>query len=334
MTRELRRPADGSPTPTPDATGTSLIICSRDRPELLASVVDSILEGDEVPDELLVVDQSVAPHPTLATFASPRCVFRYLHSATVGLSRSRNIAVAAASHEIIVFTDDDVLVPPTWFGTLVRAFRDAGPRTVVTGRVLAAAPQSEGAFAPSLHPGTERVVHAGRVHEDPLATFNIAFHRSAHAEVGGFDDRLGPGTRFRAAEDNDFGHRLLEAGYRIVFEPEALVYHRSWRDDRAYVALRHGCGRGQGAFFAKHLALDDRYMLRRTIGTLARHLLRLASIAWVEGRATAGAWCPARRRGGRPARPVPRQQAAGEAAWIVGFVTGFLEWVVTMRRLR
>jgi GT2 family glycosyltransferase len=309
------------------------VICSRNRPEFLASVVGSILDGDEVPDELLVVDQSTAPHPTLATFASPRCAFRYLHSATVGLSRSRNIAVAAASHDVIAFTDDDVVVPPTWFGTLVRSFREAGPRAVVTGRVVADEAQSTGAFAPSLHPGTERVVHEGRVYEDPLATFNVAFHRSAHAEVGGFDIRLGPGTRFRAAEDNDFGHRLLEAGYRIVFDPDALIYHRSWRDDRAFPALRHGCGRGQGAFFAKHLSLDDPYMLRRALGTLARHLLRLPSVALTELRTSAAARRPACLGGGQ-APAASRRQAIGEAAWILGFVTGFLEWSLRMRRLR
>lgn len=326
-------PADGSAQPAKEAPGTSLIVCSRDRPELLASVVASILDGDEVPDELLVVDQSVAPHPTLATFASPRCAFRYVHSATVGLSRSRNIAVVAASHDVIVFTDDDVFVPATWFGTLVRALRAAGPRSVVTGRVLAAEAETAGAFAPSLHPGDERVVHRGRVRQDPLATFNLAMPRAAHAEVGGFDVRLGPGTRFPAAEDSDFGYRLLEAGYRIVFDPKALVYHRAWRDQRAYVPLRHAYGRGQGAFFAKHLSLEDRYMLRRMGGTLLGHLRRFPRAALTDVLALAGRRGPEYWRSTQGSSSSARL-AAGEAAWMIGFLTGIFEWVVTMRRLR
>jgi len=313
---------------------TTLIVCSRNRPALLSSVVASILDGMEVPDELLVVDQSVEPHPELAAFETPRCRFRYLHSATVGLSRGRNIGIAAASHPVIVFTDDDVLVPPGWFGTLVRSLEAAGPRSVVTGRVLAAAvPETEGGFAPSLHPGTERVVYEGRVYEDPLATFNIALPRSAHAEVGGFDVRLGPGTPFPAAEDNDFGHRLLEAGYRIVFDPEAVVYHRAWRDDRAWVPLRHGYGRGQGAFYAKHLSFEDRYMLRRMIGTLTNHVRRLPRAALNDLLATIGGSPPAYWRSARRSS-TSRKLAVGEVAWILGFLAGMFAWLTTQRRLR
>jgi GT2 family glycosyltransferase len=287
----------------------------------------------EVPDELLVVDQSVEPHPELAAFETPRCRFRYLNSATVGLSRGRNIGIAAASHPVIVFTDDDVLVPPGWFGTLVRSLEAAGPRSVVTGRVLAAEAETEGGFAPSLHPGTARVVYEGRVYQDPLATFNIALPRSAHAEVGGFDVRLGPGTPFPAAEDNDFGHRLLEAGYRIVFDPEAVVFHRAWRDDRAYVSLRHAYGRGQGAFYAKHLSLEDRYMLRRMIGTLVSHVRRLPRAVLNDLRATAGSAPPAYWRSARRSS-TSRRMTAGEAAWILGFLAGMLEWLATKRQFR
>jgi len=316
-----------------ETAGTTLIVCSRNRPTLLSEVVASILAGDEVPDELLIVDQSIEPHPDLASLATPRCVFRYLPSRTVGLSRGRNIGVAAAGHPVIIFTDDDVIVPTTWFASLIRAFRSAGPRSVVTGRVLAGEAETEGGFAPSLRAGTQRVVYEGRVYQDPLATFNVALPRSAYVEVGGYDVRLGPGTAFPAAEDNDFGHRLLEAGYRIVFVPDALVYHRAWRDDRAYVPLCHAYGRGQGAFFAKHLSFDDRYILRRTMGTLAHHVRRIPPALLDDLWANAGRASEAPGMGAHRSSTV-RQMTAGELSWILGFLGGMFEWITTMRRLR
>jgi GT2 family glycosyltransferase len=315
------------------STPATLIVCTRDRPEFLSRVVTSILEGHEVPDELLILDQSVEPHPVLATFVTPRTAFRYVHSATSGLSRSRNLAIAAASHPTIVFTDDDVVVPPEWFGTIVRALAAAGPRSVVTGRVLATDAEVEGGFAPSLHPGAERAVYVGRVYQDPIATFNFALPRSAHDEVGGFDVRLGPGTPFPAAEDNDFGFRLLEAGYRIVFDPESVVYHRAWRDDRSYIPLRHGYGRGQGAFYAKHLSFEDRYMLRRMIGTLINHVRRLPRAALIDLRAWPAARRPQYWRSARRSSTSPTL-APGELAWIGGFIAGMIEWLATYRRLR
>lgn len=317
------------PEARPPAT---LIVCSRGRPGLLSSVVASVLAGTELPDEFIVVDQSIEPHPDLSSLHVAGCRFRYLHSATVGLSRSRNIGIAAASHPVIVFTDDDVLVPPDWFGILTRSLAAAGPRSVVTGQVLASDPETPGAFAPSLHPGTERVVYEGRVYQDPLATFNVAMPRDAHRAAGGFDPRLGPGTPFPAAEDNDFGYRLLEAGYRIVFDPEATVFHRAWREDRSYVPLRHGYGRGQGAFYAKHLSFEDRYMLRRLLGTLANHVRRLPRAVLNDLAATAvarsGYWRSVRRSSDS------RTLALGELAWIAGFLAGAFEWLTTYRTRR
>src|SRR5213593_829939 len=130
---------------------TSLIICSRNRPKLLLDMVDSVLKGEEVPTELIIVDQSDAPHPSLATLKHDRaCEIRYLPTHSVGLSRARNVGIAAARHDILVFTDDDLLASRTWFGSVTRALVDAGTHAVVTGRVLATRPEAPGGFVLAL----------------------------------------------------------------------------------------------------------------------------------------------------------------------------------------
>jgi hypothetical protein len=97
--------------------------------------------------------------------------------------------------------------------------------------------------------------------------------RSVIAEVGLFDEHLGPGTPFPGAQDNDFGFRLLEAGYRIVYEPSAVAYHRAWRARGDYLPLSWSYGRGQGAFYGKYLSFRDRYMLGRMWKDVRRHVL-------------------------------------------------------------
>lgn len=282
---------------------TSLIICSRDRPEMVFEAVASILDGVEVPDELLVIDQSVKPNRRLLNFTTTRCSFRYVLSNAVGISRSRNLGVECAQYDVIVFTDDDVLVDPDWFGTIVQRLIDSGPKSVVTGRVLAGEEESEGAFAPSLHPESNFKVYRGRVLTDPLATFNFALHRSAHSDVGGFDTRIGPGTRFPSAEDNDFGYRLLKKAYSIVFDPRAIVRHRAWRRGNDYVATRYAYGRGQGAFYAKHLSQRDWYMLPKMAAAMGRRVRRMSKL---DGRGL-----------------------LGESSWIMGFFTAMTEWFLT-----
>jgi GT2 family glycosyltransferase len=263
----------------------AVILASRNRPALLADAVASILAGEQVPAELIVVDQSDRPDLGLRGRApGGACRLRYLWSESRGLSRANNLGAAAAGTDLLVFTHDDVVVDPGWYGSLLAALVSAGPRAVVTGRVLAAAPPSPGGFAPSTNPDPEPAAWQGRIGRDVLFPMNMALHRRALAGIGGFDERLGPGTPYPAAEDNDLGYRLLEAGYRIVYEPGAVVHHRAWRPDAEYADLRYGYGRGQGAFYAKHLGWRNRDMLRRLAGDVVGRLARLPARAVMHGR--------------------------------------------------
>ena len=253
----------------------SLLISSRNRPQLLWEAIQSILKGDEVPTEMVVIDQSEAPNSNLMSFqADRRCVFRYFWSEKKGVSIGRNMAVSIAAHPILVFTDDDMLVAPTWSGRIIRTLLAVGPSGVVTGQVLSSDGNRAG-FAPSIREDRELIIYRGRVNRDVLFTGNMAIYRSAFDHVGGFDSRLGPGTRYPAAEDNDFAFRLLEAGYFIVYDPFATVYHRVWRsqEQSSWLAWNYGCG--QGAFYAKYFSLKDPFTIRRMARNVSGYLLRV-----------------------------------------------------------
>ena len=263
---------DVGPTGSPT---TSLIISTRNRPQLVWDVVRSVLDGDVVPTEVVVVDQSDALHTELAERPpASTAQIRYLWDSSRGLSQGRNRGIDASTGQVLVFLDDDVLVPATWFGAILGALTRAGPRTVVTGRVLPGEPETPGAFAPSLILEDRPHVFHGRPGRDVLSSMTMAMYRSAVEEVGTFDVRLGAGSRFPSSEDNDFGYRLLEAGYDIVFDPEVVVVHRAWREPGALLPLRWSYGRGQGAYFIKHVSRHDPYMWRRLARDVLRHLKR------------------------------------------------------------
>jgi GT2 family glycosyltransferase len=297
--------ADGPAAPAP-LPPTSLIIPSRNRPDILADTVASILAGDEVPTELIIVDQSDAPHADLPDLRTDRpCEVRYRWARATGVSRARNEGIEAARHPILAFTDDDVLAAPTWFGMLIRALIERGPECVVTGQVRPAE-GGEGGVVLSTVVGDAPAVYEGRVGVDILFPPNMAMYRSVLDRVGLFDLRLGWGSRFPTAEDNDLGFRILEAGYRIHYVPEPVVYHRAWRPIGEYLPLKWKYSRGQGAYYAKHFRLRDRYMLWRLLSEL-------------------------RLRTGRLVRSLPSnpRRAAGQLVSIVGVSTGFAEWLIT-----
>jgi hypothetical protein len=119
-----------------------------------------------------------------------------------------------------VITDDDMLATPTWFGSITRMLVKNGAGNVVTGQVLTAEEDDRGGYAPSTREDEQVVIYAGRVNRDILFSGNMAIYKSTFQAVGGFDTRLGPGTVYPAAEDNDFAFRLLEAGCHIIYDPQ------------------------------------------------------------------------------------------------------------------
>lgn len=285
--------------------GISLIIPSRDRASLLHQAVEAVLRGELVPDEIVIVDQSAEADRELARLAFDRpCALRYLHSRSVGVSAARNEGVRAAAGSWLLFIDDDIVVAATWLAEMQRALAHAGPGVVVTGRV---APLGAGErFAPSIKTDETRAAYAGRLDRDVLYSGNMGMHRGVFTQVGEFDERLGIGARFRAATDNDFGFRLLEAGFRIAYVPDAVVYHVAWRHARAEWRVRWDYGVGQGAFYAKHLTAAEGHVARRLVRDARRHAARMA-------------------KGVRRDRRLARL----EAVYLAGLGTGFARWLLT-----
>jgi GT2 family glycosyltransferase len=274
--------------PEPALPPASVIIPSRNRPALLRDTVVSILAGEDVPAEIIMVDQSDAPNTELAALTTERpCRLRYAWSAERGVSRGRNHGVQLAAHAILVFADDDVLVSATWLAALVRALISAPPRSIITGQVVPQAVADPGRVKPAGKVDETPHTYTGRQPQDVLYAANVALYRAALEEVGPFDERLGPGTGFNGSEDSDLGYRLLRAGYAIRYVPEAVMYHRAWRTGEAFLPLRWNYGKGRGAYYAKHFGCPDgytRWRLRRDLwlhlSSFPRNLLREPRRAW------------------------------------------------------
>jgi GT2 family glycosyltransferase len=123
---------------------------------------------------------------------------------------------------------------------------------------------------------------------------NFVSRRDVLLAVGGFDARLGPGSRFPGAEDMDLGYRLLKAGYTVASTPGFEVVHQQWRDSADLPRLFYGYNLGGAAFCAKHIRAGDLGPLRFLAEQLAGDARMVASAlrrrSLVRARVAAARW--------------------------------------------
>jgi len=254
----------------------SILVPTRNRPELAATCVRSILAQGDHDFELLVLDQSDdrATGDAVAAAAGDSSRTRHVAVSGRGRSLSLNAGIGEASGQWIVMTDDDCEAEPGWLDGLQAEARAAGPRDAIVGRVRPGPVEPGKSLPPATIEDPEPSIYTGRVDRD-LVYPNFAVPRPAFDAIGRFDVRMGVGTTLPGGEDNDFGYRLLRAGWRILYRPGPTVVHCAWRSTEERAALKRAYGTGQGAFYAKHLASADPFIAYR----FARDVLRTARAA-------------------------------------------------------
>ena len=277
----------------------SVTISTFERPEMIGRCVESVLAGTELPPEIVVVDQSRNERTREALDSLGSKLIRYEHHSPPSISGARNRAVEIAGSEYAAIIDDDCEVPADWLGRLHSELKRFDYPDVLYGEIRDPAPPGRKGLSVSiLEPPRPRTwsypAHPGYMGYGA----HMVVRRSIFLELGGFDERLGPGTPLRAAEDIDYNYRLLKGGYRAVTTPGVWVLHHQWRPQRSLPAdLGRRCF-GQSAFCVKHLREGDRYAARILLEQAGADVRMLASGArrrsWLRGRAglrrMAGTW--------------------------------------------
>jgi glycosyltransferase involved in cell wall biosynthesis len=268
------------------AASMTVAICTRNRPEGLSVLLDSLATQIHPRMSVLVVDNAPSDD------AARRVVERHAHHLDIdyvvedrpGLSWARNRAIAVSTSEIIGWLDDDEHCDPWWAAEIARGFAEHPEADAVGGMTLPAeieTPAQENferygghskgrGFTPDVFsPATRDRQHPLY----PLPPFgtgcNMAFRRTALERIGGFDTALGAGTLTRAAEDTAALSTLLLEGGTVVYQPTAVTRHWHRRDDAALHALMEAYGSGLSAFYTAMVLRDPR-VLPQLIGLAPR----------------------------------------------------------------
>jgi GT2 family glycosyltransferase len=241
----------------------SVAIATLDRPDRLTRALTALADGELLPDQVIVVDQSGGPETRKAVHAlRDRLPLRYVHSARRGAAYNRNVAIGNAATPYLAFTDDDCVADRRWTKVVARSFAVPDPPDALSGRVLPLGPSRPGVAAVSTRDSTRVATYSGRTRPWEVGTGgNLAVAVDWLRSVGGFDERLGAGAPLRGGEDIDLLYRLLTGGARVRYEPAAVVYHER-QARRRRIAGRYGYGLGMGAFLGFRMRERDTYAWR------------------------------------------------------------------------
>jgi len=244
----------------------TVAVCTRDRPEDLRRCLDALMRLPDDGQEYLVIDNCPATDVTKELIKNYPKV-RYVREDVPGSSAARNRALREAKHEFVALTDDDAAPDPNWLRSLLRNFRD--PRVMcVTGLVMPLELETEAQewferYSPHGR-GFERRIFDG-AHCNPLIVYpvgvsaSMALRKSSIDCIGLFDEALGVGTPAVAGEDYELFARILRSGYRIVYDPRALSWHRHRRTWEELQKTLKGYGIAVYAFWTRMFVINREF---------------------------------------------------------------------------
>lgn len=171
---------------------------------------------------------------------------RYIHQKNQGLSVARNTGIAAATGEIVAFTDDDCRADEDWLyylaGDLMR-----GGFAGIGGHNFLPPEDSHVAAAVMVSPGGPAHVMLTDREAEHIPGCNMAFYKWALEEIGGFD----PVYR-KAGDDVDVCWRLQERNHKIGFSPAGFVWHYRRSTVKAYLKQQAGYGEAEALLAHEH----------------------------------------------------------------------------------
>jgi glycosyltransferase involved in cell wall biosynthesis/ubiquinone/menaquinone biosynthesis C-methylase UbiE len=258
------------------APSISVVIATRERHESIVTCLDSFSNIVYPNFELIIVDNTPTTDCTVNIINKFRDKIPHLIYACEnlpGLSRARNCGLMHAHGEIVAFTDDDIVPDPYWLIELAKVFSIEKDVACVTGLILPLELETPaqilleqfGGFSKGFSRCTFDSYDNRSTH--PLYPYaagifgsggNLAFKTSIIREIGGFDPALGAGSLSRSGEEFAVFLELITSGYKIVYEPNAMVYHSHPKDYSVLKKKIFGYGVGLTSFLTKYIVDDPK----------------------------------------------------------------------------
>lgn len=191
----------------------SVVIATKDRARILETALSSLAQQVVVQNyEVIVVDNGSSDDtPALLERWSRQLPLHALREERPNRGLARNRGLASARGDIVVFCDDDVVLPHFWLSAHARAHEAVeGASLAVSGPIINVSSYDE---RPSPKPSNFSRAF--------FCTCNVSVPRVQLLNVGGFDESFD----LYGWEDSELGARLRDAGVKRHFAWDAHLWH-------------------------------------------------------------------------------------------------------------
>lgn len=255
----------------------SLVLATYGRAAELGRCLESLAAQTARNFEVLVMDQNQDDRlvEIIEKHRYHEFAIRHERLPTPGLSEARNLGIQMATGDIVGFPDDDCWYETDTLAAICMACEtDASLSGVVANWV-----EQTGGYANEQGAGSTLLSLDGwrNFRDGDASSISLFLRRHLLLKLNGFDDRLGVGKWYGAAEETDLVLRALASGARIKREAGARVHHALSATNHLSVSQAASAARvrarGTGAIYAKH-QLSPATVVRGLVAPVVKPLVR------------------------------------------------------------
>lgn len=212
----------------------SAVICTHNRSAMLADCINSLLNQnvDYEHFEILIVDNNSTDNTKeiAAEFCKKHNNIKYFFEQTAGYSAPRNCGWKNATGKIIAYIDDDEIAAPNWIESILNTFQIKENPDIIGGIYEVRYDETPPEWFIDSMGGTNKNRQKGVLNQRAdcyLAGGNIAFKKEVLENLNGFSSDFDMKNGFlMMGEDTDICQRAKNAGFKLYYNPEIVIYHR------------------------------------------------------------------------------------------------------------
>ena len=222
---------------------TSVVVITRNSEFYIRDLLDSLVTQVKKPFEVIVTDAySTDNTQKIVEEYSKKYDYIKLFVEPGTRAEGRNYGVSKATGDIISFIDADAIANAFWIQEIEDSMKNAD---VVAGKEIRFGLHGFGTL-----PRVE-MIHRGN--DITYPSVNLAYKKDVFEDIKGFD------PWFKEAEEVDLNYRAVDAGHKIMYNDNAIVYHRARSTIIGFIKQSFWYGFGRKELTLKHGDLWSAY---------------------------------------------------------------------------